>query len=51
MPLTSDMILDWIHEDGYTLSESGWIRPQGRQIYFEVTAENDGHRPIAETVI
>ena len=47
MPLTSDIILDWIAEDGYSLSESGWIRPQGHESYFEVTAEKDGHRHIA----
>ncbi len=38
MPLASDIILDWIHEDGYSLSEAGWIRAQDRQFYFEVTA-------------
>ncbi len=43
MPLTSDIILDWMHEDGYSLSEAGWIRPH----YFEVTAEKHGHRHIA----
>ena len=47
MPVASDLILDWIHEDGYSLSETGWIRPQDRQSYFEVTAEKDGHRHIA----
>ena len=47
MPLTSDIILDWIHEDGYSLSEAGWIRPQDHESYFEVTAEKGGHRHIA----
>ena len=47
MPLASDIILDWIHDDGYSLSEAGWIRPQDRQFYFEVAAEKDGHRHIA----
>jgi len=47
MPVASDIILDWIAEDGYSLSETGWIRPQDRQFYFEVTAEKDGHRHIA----
>jgi len=32
-----------MHEDGYSLSEAGWIRPH----YFEVTAEKHGHRHIA----
>ncbi len=41
MPITSDIILDWIHEDGYSLSEAGWIRPQDREFYFEVTVEKD----------
>ena len=47
MPLTSDIFLDWIHDDGYSLSEAGWIRPQDHKFYFEVTAERDGHRHIA----
>ncbi len=44
MSLASDIILDWIHEDGYSLSEAGLIRPQDGEFYFEVTAEKDGHR-------
>ncbi len=44
MPLASDIILEWIHEDGYSLSEAGWIRPQDHEFYFEVTAEKDGER-------
>ena len=47
MPVASDIILDWIHDDGYSLSEAGWIRQQDRQFYFEVTAEKNGHRHIA----
>ncbi len=44
---TSDIILDWMHEDGYSLSEAGWTRAQDRKFYFEVTATKDGHRYIA----
>ena len=47
MPVASDIILDWIAEDGYSLSEAGWIRPQDRKFYFEVMAAKDGHRHIA----
>jgi len=47
MPIASDIILDWIAEDGCSLSETGWIRPQDHEFYFEVTAEKDGHRHIA----
>ena len=47
MPVASDIILDWMHEDCYSLSEAGWIRPQDRAFYFEVTAEKGGHRHIA----
>ncbi len=47
MSVTSDIILDWIHEDGYSLAEAGWIRAQDRAFYFEFTAEKGGHRPIA----
>ncbi len=47
MPVASDIILDWITDDGFSLSESGWIRAQDHKFYFEVTAEKDGHRHIA----
>ena len=47
MPIASDIILDRIAKDGYSLSEAGWIRPQDHEFYFEVTAEKDGHRHIA----
>ncbi len=47
MPVASDIILNWIHEDGHSLSEAGWIRAQDQQFYLEVTAEKDGHRHIA----
>ena len=48
MPIhASDIILDWIAEDGHSLSETGWIRARDRQFYFEITAEKDGHRHIA----
>lgn len=47
MPLTSDIIVDRLAKDGYSLSEAGWIRPQDGQFYFEVVARKDGHRHIA----
>ena len=48
MPVhAGDIILNWIARDGYSLSETGWIRARDRQFYFEVTAEKDGHRHIA----
>ncbi len=47
MPVASDIILDWIADDGYSLSESGWVRPQDHEFYFEITVEKDGHRHIA----
>ncbi len=47
MPVASDIILDWIAKDGYSLSETGWIRAQDRKFYFEVAAVKDGHRHIA----
>ena len=45
--VVSDLLLDWIYDDGYSLAEAGWIRPQDHEFYFEVTAEKDGHRHIA----
>ena len=47
MPVASDIILDWIAQDGYPPSETGWIRARDRKFYFEVTAEKDGQRQIA----
>ena len=48
MPVGSDIIPNWIHEDGHSLAEAGWIRAQNQQFYFEVTAEKDGHRHDAQ---
>ncbi len=42
-----DTILNWMHEDGYSLSEAGWIGPQDHKFYFEAVAEKDGHQHIA----
>ena len=47
MPVAGDIILDWAAKRGYSLSETGWIRPPDHKFYFEVTAEKDGHRHIA----
>ena len=44
---TSDIILDWIHDDGYSIAETVWVRALDRSFYFEVTAEKDGHCHIA----
>ena len=49
MPVASDIILDRITKDGYSLSETGWIQARDRKFYFEVTATKDGHRHIART--
>ncbi len=38
MPVASDIILDQLAKDGYSLGEAGWIRPQGQRFYFEATA-------------
>lgn len=42
LSLAGDIILDWIADDGYSLSEAVWIPPQDQQFYFEVTAEKGG---------
>ena len=47
MPVASDIIVDWIHEDGYSLSETGWIQARDRKFYFEVAASKEGHRHLA----
>ena len=48
MPVrASDMILDWIHDDGYSLAENGWVRARDKKFYFQVTAERGGHQHIA----
>ena len=34
MPVhASDIILDWIAKDGYSLSEAGWIQARDRKFY------------------
>ena len=43
MPIVTDIILDWIHEDGYSLPEAGWISAQDRKFYFELAAGKVGH--------
>ena len=48
MPVhASDIILEWIHDDGYSIGENGWVRALDRKFYFQITAEKDGHRHIA----
>ncbi len=42
MPVARDIILDWLHEDGYSLSEAGWIQARDHKFCFEVTAEKHG---------
>ncbi len=44
MPIASDILLDWAAQEDYSLSEVGRIRAQDGKFYFEVSAENDGHR-------
>ncbi len=45
--MASEIIRDWIAENGYSLSETGWRQARDRKFYFVVTAEKDGHRHIA----
>lgn len=48
MPIRpSDIILDWIHDDGYSTAETGWVRVRDRRFYFQITAVKAGHRHIA----
>ena len=47
MSVASDIILNWIAKDGYSLSETGWRQGRDRKFFFEVTAKKDGHRHIA----
>ena len=48
MPVhASDIILDWIHEDGYSIAENGWVRARDRKFYFQITAAKDDHQHIA----
>lgn len=46
MPLTSDIILDRLSREGYSMSEAAWNRSLNPKFYFEVTAEKNGHRHI-----
>ncbi len=39
--IISDLLLGWLHEDGYSLGESGWVNPLTgkRCIQVEATTE------------
>ena len=41
MPVASNLILGWLHEDGYLLGEPGWANPLTgkRCIQVEATTE------------
>ena len=41
--IISDLILGWMHEDGYSLGESGWMNPLTGRQWIQVEATKDGH--------
>ena len=47
MPITSDIILDWLHEDGYSLGETSWVHPITGGHCWQFTATGGEHRYIA----
>ena len=42
--IISDIILNWLHEDGYSLGESGWMNPLIGQQWIQVEATKDRHQ-------
>ena len=40
----SDLLLGWLHEDGYSLGESGWMNPLTGKRWWQVEATKDGHQ-------
>ena len=44
--IISDMILGWLHEDGYSLGEFGWVNPRTGQQWMQLEATKDGHQHI-----
>ena len=42
--IISDLILNWLHEDGYSLGESEWISLLPRRRWIQVEATKDGHK-------
>ena len=40
----SDLLLGWLHEDGYSLGESGWVNPLTGKWWWQVEATKDGHQ-------
>ncbi len=47
MPIVSDMVLDWLAEDGYSLGESSWIHATTLKRCWQITATRYGHKYIA----
>ena len=44
MPITSDIILGWLHADGYSLGESELISLLPRRRWIQVEATKGGHK-------
>ncbi len=39
-----DLLLGWLHEDRYSLGESGWMNPLAGRQWIQVEATKDGHQ-------
>ena len=40
--MVSDLLLGWMHDDGYSLGESGWMNPLTGKRWWQVEATKDG---------
>ncbi len=49
--IVSDLLLGWMHEDGYSLSESGWMNPRSGQQWMQLEATKDAHRRGLQLVV
>ena len=39
--IISDLLLGWLHEDGYSLGESGWVNPLTGKRWIQVEATTE----------
>ena len=44
--IISDLILGWLHEDGYSLGESGGLDSRTGEPWMRVEATKDGHKHL-----
>ncbi len=47
MLIVSDVVLDWLADDGFSLGQSSWVHATTLKRCWQITATRDGHKYIA----